>query len=293
MNIAWITAPLIGATIGGVTNWIAIKMLFHPRKAVVIAGKRLPFTPGVIPKEQRRIAVSLSEAIATKLLSSDTIREVLLSDSILEKLDGKIGDFIDESREKNHSIEELILSYTTQESCNVWEDRISDGLALIIKDTLKEQGLDQILTAYAIEKCNDSSMRLILPMIRGSIEGIISEAVNGFIEERLEPIVKLVTVNKLHDLKKVRIGELMEKNQEAISSIKEVLRKVYLQVIEKQIDSILDMIDIKGIIREKVASFEVRELESLILNIVSKELNAIVYLGIIIGMVIGFLNLLV
>lgn len=45
---------LVGALIGYCTNYIAIKMLFRPRKPVFVFGKKLPFTPGVIPKNQPR-----------------------------------------------------------------------------------------------------------------------------------------------------------------------------------------------------------------------------------------------
>lgn len=46
---------VIGAVIGGVTNMIAVKMLFHPFKAYYIFGKRVPFTPGLIPKEEEKL----------------------------------------------------------------------------------------------------------------------------------------------------------------------------------------------------------------------------------------------
>ena len=54
----YIATPLIGAVIGYVTNWIAVKMLFRPRKEIRVFGKRLPFTPGVIPRGQGRLASS-------------------------------------------------------------------------------------------------------------------------------------------------------------------------------------------------------------------------------------------
>jgi hypothetical protein len=38
---------VIGALIGGVTNVIAVRMLFHPFKTYYIFGKRVPFTPGL------------------------------------------------------------------------------------------------------------------------------------------------------------------------------------------------------------------------------------------------------
>ena len=51
MDILRILLPIaVGALIGYCTNYIAIKMLFHPRKPVKFMGKVLPFTPGVIPK---------------------------------------------------------------------------------------------------------------------------------------------------------------------------------------------------------------------------------------------------
>ena len=49
MNYQFIINPLIGAGIGYVTNWIAIKMMFRPTKAIKIGKFTLPFTPGIIP----------------------------------------------------------------------------------------------------------------------------------------------------------------------------------------------------------------------------------------------------
>ena len=59
----YIATPLIGAVIGYVTNWIAVKMLFRPRKEIRVFGKRLPFTPGVIPRGQGRLARAVGNAL--------------------------------------------------------------------------------------------------------------------------------------------------------------------------------------------------------------------------------------
>ena len=45
----YITGPVIGAAIGSFTNFIAVKMLFYPRKEILLFGHPLPFTPGAIP----------------------------------------------------------------------------------------------------------------------------------------------------------------------------------------------------------------------------------------------------
>ena len=52
----YIATPLVGGFIGLITNGIAIKMLFRPHYPVKIGNIKLPFTPGLIPKEKPRIA---------------------------------------------------------------------------------------------------------------------------------------------------------------------------------------------------------------------------------------------
>ena len=67
----YIVTPIIGAIIGYVTNWIAVKMLFRPRKEVRVFGKRLPFTPGVIPRGQARLAKAVGNVVETQLLTPE------------------------------------------------------------------------------------------------------------------------------------------------------------------------------------------------------------------------------
>ena len=68
MQIAWIAAPVIGGLIGLITNSLAIKMLFRPHRAIYIGRFRVPFTPGLIPKEKERIAGAIGEVISKYLL---------------------------------------------------------------------------------------------------------------------------------------------------------------------------------------------------------------------------------
>lgn len=69
--------PVVGATIGALTNQIAIKMLFRPYGEVRWAGWRLPFTPGVIPSQRGIIASNIATTFEAQLLSSREIHAVL------------------------------------------------------------------------------------------------------------------------------------------------------------------------------------------------------------------------
>ncbi|HBB32762.1 MAG TPA: DUF445 domain-containing protein [Cyanobacteria bacterium UBA8803] len=61
--------PIGGGIIGYFTNDLAIKMLFRPYKALYIGRRRIPFTPGLIPHNQERLAQRISDTIMGSLLT--------------------------------------------------------------------------------------------------------------------------------------------------------------------------------------------------------------------------------
>ncbi|MFD2169487.1 DUF445 family protein [Tumebacillus lipolyticus] len=61
----------VGALIGLFTNWLAILMLFRPWKELRILGKRMPLTPGLIPRRQQELASKVGEVVEQDLLTPD------------------------------------------------------------------------------------------------------------------------------------------------------------------------------------------------------------------------------
>ena len=75
----YISGPIIGAIIGYITNFIAVKMLFYPRNEVKVCGHKVPFTPGAIPKGKPRLAKTAGTIIANTLLTEEDIKQKVLS----------------------------------------------------------------------------------------------------------------------------------------------------------------------------------------------------------------------
>jgi uncharacterized membrane protein YheB (UPF0754 family) len=69
--------PVVGAVIGALTNQIAIKMLFRPYAPVRVLGRRLWFTPGVIPAQRHIIASNIATTFEEKLFGGDEIHGAL------------------------------------------------------------------------------------------------------------------------------------------------------------------------------------------------------------------------
>ena len=67
---------MAGGVIGYFTNDLAIKMLFRPYKAVYVLDKQLPFTPGLIPTNQERLAKKVSDTIMGSLLTPEELHKL-------------------------------------------------------------------------------------------------------------------------------------------------------------------------------------------------------------------------
>ena len=65
----------IGAIIGGLTNSLAIKMLFRPYEARYIGNRKVPFTPGLIPKRRDELAVQMGRMVVEHLLTAEGIQQ--------------------------------------------------------------------------------------------------------------------------------------------------------------------------------------------------------------------------
>lgn len=76
----------IGALIGGVTNSLAIKMLFRPYRAIYIGKFRVPFTPGLIPKRQNELAQQLGKMVVNHLLTPEGIRRKLTEPALVSQM---------------------------------------------------------------------------------------------------------------------------------------------------------------------------------------------------------------
>ena len=95
MNYWLILIPIISAFIGWFTNWIAIKMLFHPREPKRILG--ITFQ-GIFPKRQKTLATNLGKLISDEFLSFNEIEQKISNPEnlkqILPMLDAHIDNFL-------------------------------------------------------------------------------------------------------------------------------------------------------------------------------------------------------
>ncbi len=92
MNWWLMIIPVISAFIGWITNWIAIKMLFHPREPKKILG--ITFQ-GLFPKRQQQFAERLGKLVSNELISFGDIETKIINPDNLARILPLIEEHID------------------------------------------------------------------------------------------------------------------------------------------------------------------------------------------------------
>lgn len=82
--------PIAGGIIGYFTNDLAIRMLFRPYRAIYIGKRRLPFTPGLIPRNQERLAKRIADTIMGSLLTPTELQRLARRLLHTERVQGAI-----------------------------------------------------------------------------------------------------------------------------------------------------------------------------------------------------------
>jgi uncharacterized membrane protein YheB (UPF0754 family) len=154
MRISLVLIPVISAFIGWFTNWIAIKMLFHPREP----KKILWFTlHGIFPKRQKQFAGKLGKLVSEELLSFQDIEQKIINPENLEKLMPYIEQHIDDFlrvklAEKMPVISMFIGDKTIQELKTVFTAELQQLFPVIMKNYMGQLQKDLDLEKIVIEK---------------------------------------------------------------------------------------------------------------------------------------------
>jgi uncharacterized membrane protein YheB (UPF0754 family) len=97
----------VAAIIGYITNYLAIKMLFLPRREWKVWGWRVPFTPGLIPKRKGEIAASLGRVVSDYLVTADGLKEVLQQPELRGQVERKLRELVENWAERDEPLEAI------------------------------------------------------------------------------------------------------------------------------------------------------------------------------------------
>ncbi|MDY4800574.1 MAG: DUF445 family protein [Fusobacterium mortiferum] len=156
----------IGAGIGWVTNYVAIKMLFRPYKEINLGLFKIQ---GLLPKRKHEIGESIAEVIQTELVSLQ---------EILKSLDG-------EKLEKEMSV---VIDKILEEKLQSEITRNFPMLAMFLSSEMLEKIKSVIKNSILENKDNIVGMFSNYLKENVDFKGIIVKNVDAFSLEKLEEV---------------------------------------------------------------------------------------------------------
>lgn len=298
MTFELFTGPLVGGIIGLITNGIAIRMLFRPLKPVKIWGITLPFTPGLIPKEKTRIAKTLGDVVAHELLNEDVIKKGLLSDEMDKKIVASINQYLLKKSSSEESLRDLFYNLSGAERGKKILDDISDKIIGFSYDRMIKLELGPLLSEIAVveivNNLNGSMFSMfITENLITSAKTKMSEIIERLVIEKGESILESIITKESNNLLDKKLCDLYVEYEDRLPDFVDWILNTYHQIIEKNIGVIVHAVDLSQLVENQINSYDVLTFEKIIFEIMRKELNAIVWLGGLLGFLMGLVMLFV
>ena len=293
----YVSGPLIGAIIGYITNFIAVKMLFHPYNPIKVFGFTLPFTPGIIPKRKPQLARAISRAVGDKLFTEGDLCEILCSDKIKNTVSDAICHKAEELISKSPM--DITLSLTSEERAEKFKNKACVFISEKVMESAREIDMGAIIAdkGFDVIKEKKSSMGMLGRFISDElISGLLEQLklkVNEFIDTEGEEMILTKTKEKLDSVYLTPISDSIGMESINKEVIKGKINALYGELITKALASLKGQIDIASVVEGKVNAMTVKELEALCLSVMKRELGAVINLGALIGFIIGIINIFV
>lgn len=292
--ISILAPPIIGGVIGYITNDLAIKMLFRPYAPVYIGSFRLPFTPGIVPKRLENLAVLLGREVEARFFNADDLEILFQSDTFA----GAIAD----------SITEMI--YTRRQSlCLSMEKLESDPSAGPVIAGAKDK-----LCTHIVQAMTDFDYTPLIRsaagqigsdrrgdgMPRGSVKNTvnalapsISDGIRAYLRDKGTETVAPVLQQMLVEFGDRPIGAIAGDILPDRALMRRFIKNLYLSFMAIYVRPVVESIDVGGMITEKLRLMEPKDVEALILSVVNREFRYVVWLGGLLGTLIGTVNIFI
>ena len=223
-----------GALAGGLTNSIAIWMLFHPYESPRVGKRRLKMLQGAIPKNQARLAQAIGRTVGTRLLTPEDLGKTFGDESVRKAFDGHLSGFLDSVlHTERGSLRDLIPERMHKQTEEILQDVADFGLARL-KEYLHSDRFAETLTERAEEIVQSIADEPVAGILTPSRESAISEAVDEWLTGAVESEDFTKAIDEY-------LGRAAQKLLEPTRTFEEVLPVGLVGAVEKSITEYLPM----------------------------------------------------
>ncbi|MDR1469199.1 MAG: DUF445 family protein [Spirochaetaceae bacterium] len=256
--LLWLVPPFVGAAIGFLTNVLAIKMLFRPLRARHLGPFRVPFTPGILPRERSILAKSIGAMVARELLTPEIVRERLEREDVKQLLKegaAQLAEKVDDNYPK------LCASLTA---------------------FLNKPDMRRALEAFG-QKFLTGVLRKLSPVQKffvsvANYEERLTAKMPEIIDDLIENLAQLLESEPV----RVRLLVFIETRLGS-----EVNAEKLVAVVNGAIPGVMQRFDVAGLVEARINALPMERVERIVLDVMADKFKWIDIFGAILGFLIG------
>lgn len=286
--LSYLLPPLIGALIGYITNDIAIKMLFRPYEPIMLGRFRLPFTPGIVPRRLKDLALLLGREVEARFFNADDLEILFSSDEFAHAVAENLTDALYDVRTS------LCLTMEKLEASEEYGGAIRTAKAeLAARIAQAAAGYDYapliVSAAQSIAEKRGSGGKNLLISMAPTLSDAIRQYFADSGSETLAPVIEEFLV----DFGDRPVNRILTESVPDKALLTAAFQALWLRFMAHSVRPVVESIDVGGMITDKLRDMRPRDVEALVLSVVRREFRYVVWLGALLGAVIGTVNIFI
>ncbi len=240
----------VSGMIGFLTNWLAITMLFRPRK------RRPVFGQGLIPAQRERVIYRLAQAVSTELINEEIIQEKIQESGVIgryREIGLEVTRGVLEDEDFRRDFRSMAVDYVQS---IIGSEDVRTRLARLAAEKLEQHAGEGIsgLALRLYRYFNEADFQV-------RIEKVISDIPNA--------------VDSILDSSDRFLDTIPDRIESRAEDIERWASKTVLTFVGQ--------LDIYGMIRDRMEKYDESRLEQLLKTSSNEQLNYIKYLGGVLG----------
>jgi uncharacterized membrane protein YheB (UPF0754 family) len=281
-------------------------MLFRPLSEKRIFGIRLPFTPGILPRQRGRLAQSIGAMVERELLTAEIVRQRLARGDVRENIKNALCLFTDKILDKTpnelFSGNENILSQRISGTAEkLYPSFVNVILGFLNRAEIRREmeSKGRIFLRSVFLKLNTFQQ---LFLSAGQYDTTLNEKMPEIIDELVSSAKTMLQDDKVKNTllgsfsssftgllngQEKKIIELLNIGAEDKKKLDDFLFDKMMSAADGQIENILSSINIKQLVSDRIDSLDMLRVERIILDVMSDQFKWIEIFGGILGFLIG------
>ena len=244
----------VSGLIGFLTNWLAITMLFQPRRPRPLVGQ------GLVPAQRERIAYRLAQAVSDELISEAMIKRKIRESGLIRRY-----------RERAMDVARSLLDDPA------FRRDLRALAGRYLADTLSAPDVQARIAAFTEEQI-EAQARGPLGLALGAYRLFNEDAFQRRIREAIERLPRSL------DPVVAELDAVLDRIPDRLDARSDELDDMITQLVL----SFVENLDVERIVVENVRGYDEQQLEQLLKRTTNEQLNYIKYLGGVLGLVGGF-----